>query len=249
MVAAGVPFSALPATREDYDTALRAAKTDEYKEGFLPYEIIDGWQQLEKDFALWRAARAGEKFAKSAADRAWYTKDRKLREMLTLRDLGVWGHFVGDGSQPLHVSAHYNGWGDGPNPQGFTTQKGIHSKFEEAFVVANLTETNIAAVLPAPADCRCTIQAHTQLLLNNALSHAVEVYQFEKDGALDKATPEAKTFTATRIAEGAAMLRDMVTDAWRQSADMVVGYQQKLPMKDVEAGRADPAALMHALRD
>jgi hypothetical protein len=28
--------------------------------------------------------------------------------------LGIWSHYGGDASQPLHVSIHYNGWGDYP---------------------------------------------------------------------------------------------------------------------------------------
>ncbi len=33
---------------------------------------------------------------------------------------GWLGHYVGDGSQPLHVTVNYNGW-TGPNPHGYTT--------------------------------------------------------------------------------------------------------------------------------
>ena len=49
------PLGALPATREDYDTALRAAGVDSWKMGYLPYSIVEDWQQLAKDFAYWRA--------------------------------------------------------------------------------------------------------------------------------------------------------------------------------------------------
>ncbi|MGB8366147.1 MAG: hypothetical protein ACLQUZ_15275 [Rhizomicrobium sp.] len=90
------------ATREDYDSALRAVGSDEYKAGYFPYSIIDGWQQLVKDFAYWRANAAGEKFARNDAQRAWFVRDRQTREQLTIRDLGYWSHFVGDASQPLH---------------------------------------------------------------------------------------------------------------------------------------------------
>jgi hypothetical protein len=38
-----VPIKPLPATREAYDTALRANGSDEYKAGYLPYSIVDGW--------------------------------------------------------------------------------------------------------------------------------------------------------------------------------------------------------------
>ena len=46
--------------------------------------------------------------------------DQERREQHDPADLGDWAHFVGDGSQPMHVSVHFNGWGDFPNPRGFT---------------------------------------------------------------------------------------------------------------------------------
>src|SRR5581483_3133040 len=103
-VLGGPSLSQLPANRNEYDSALRAHGADQYKAGWLPYSIMDGWQQLVKDFALWRADVAGEKFAKDAADRQWFAFDRSLRELIILRDLGEWSHFVGGGSQPLHVT-------------------------------------------------------------------------------------------------------------------------------------------------
>src|SRR5271163_1101106 len=39
-VAGVVPFDALPPTREDYETTLRAAGTTSWKIGYLPYSII-----------------------------------------------------------------------------------------------------------------------------------------------------------------------------------------------------------------
>ena len=50
-VLGGPALDALPATRADYDAALRAVGSDSYRAGYLPYSIIDGWQQLAKDFA------------------------------------------------------------------------------------------------------------------------------------------------------------------------------------------------------
>src|SRR6266513_1653459 len=64
-ISRGPLLSALPANRESYDTALRVAGTDEYRAGYLPYAIIDGWQQLVMDFAYWRADVAGSKDRKS----------------------------------------------------------------------------------------------------------------------------------------------------------------------------------------
>ena len=72
--------------------------------------------------------------------------------LLTLRDLGVWAHFVGDASQPMHVTVHYNGWGDGPNPEGFVTTAGLHAKFETGIFVdcvGHISEAGVAARMRA----------------------------------------------------------------------------------------------------
>ncbi len=243
----GPKLAALPATRRDYDAALRAAGTDEFKAGFLPYNIMDGWQQLVKDFALLRRDMAAQKFAGkfkiTAAEKSAFARAQTVRQMLALRDLGVWAHYVGDASQPMHVSIHYNGWGDGPNPQGFVTGPGLHAKFEADFVNAHLEEQDVAAALRPYRDCACTIQQHTQAYLIATQAELVRVSQLEKAGGFDAATPEAKAFAIARLAEGTAMLRDLVTDAWRASGGMMLGYKSKRSVADIEAGRADPRQL------
>jgi hypothetical protein len=248
-IAGGPRLDALPPGREAYDTALRAVGATQYKSGFLPYSIIDGWQQLVKDFALWRGDVAGARLARSKADRQWFEQDRALRELLTLRDLGYWAHFVGDASQPMHVSVHYNGWGDGPNPDGFEATPGLHAKFESDFVDANIRLADVTAAMRPYRDCGCTIQKHTEAYLTATLSQLRHTYQFEKDGAYDKATPQSKTFAAARLAEAASMLRDLVTDAWTQSGQAVLGYKNRLPVADIEAGKVYPDLLMHEMRD
>ena len=243
----GPALSALPPTREAYESYLRTAGVNMYKAGYLPYTIMEGWQQLVKDFALWRAAAAGAKFAKAPADRAWFTADGQLREMLILRDLGVWAHYVGDGSQPLHASVHYNGWGDDPNPRDFGTAPGLHARFETDFINAHIVKSDVAALLPAPVHCACSIQVHTMAFLAATQAHVEETYKLDKEQAFDPVLPlkaPAKHFAAQRIADGAGMLRDMVTDAWRQSAEAQLGYPDKISMHEIEAGRADPLPLL-----
>jgi hypothetical protein len=107
-----LPLSQLPTSREEYDTLLREKGFTQYKTGYLPYSIIDGWQQIRKDFAYWCAAVKGAETATTPEEKAWFEADRRLREKLTIRDIGIWSHYVGDASQPLHVSVHYNGWGN-----------------------------------------------------------------------------------------------------------------------------------------
>jgi hypothetical protein len=240
----GPSLAALPLSRQDYDTALRAKGTTEFKAGWLPYAMADGWQQLVKDFVLWRADVAGAKFAKNKADKAWLLRDQKLREAITLRDLGVWAHFVGDASQPMHVSVHYNGWGDFPNPENFTSANNFHGRFESDFVNANIAQGDVAARLRPYQACNCAIMTHVANYLAATQSGVLTAYRLDKAGAIDTPTPEAKSFVADRLAEGAAQLRDLVIDAWNASAAETVGYKPKIPIADIEAGKADPLPLL-----
>src|SRR5580704_5695310 len=122
-IAGVVPFTALPPTREDYETALRGAGTTSWRMGYLPYSIIEDWQQLVKDFAYWRVDDAGAKHTADLAHKAWLEEDRAQRAALILADLGSRSHFVGDGSMPLHASVHDNGWGNFPNPNNYTQDR------------------------------------------------------------------------------------------------------------------------------
>lgn len=239
----GPKLSALPATREDYDTALRALGSDEYKAGFLPYNIMDGYEQLVHDFALLRAYRGALVHARTLhltrADRRGYAELVSLRQLITLRDLGYWAHFVEDASQPMHVSIHYNGWGNGPNPEGFVTTAGLHAKFESAFVVANIRQADIEARMRPFQACEDPLAACTQNYLASTGSLVVKLYRLEKQGAFDMPTPDSKAFAVDRMAAAANMLRDRVVDAWRASAQVVLGSSQvKTPVADYEAGKA-----------
>lgn len=243
-LAGDLTLETLPPSREAYDTALRAAGSTQYKTGYLPYAIIDGWQQLVKDFAIWRADRIGAERAADPADRAWLRDDMARREALTVRDLGVWSHFVGDASMPMHVSVHYSGWGEYPNPQGFTDSKTLHVRFEAAFVARNLARDQVRAAMRRDADCRCTIQQRTAAYLGRTAVQVVPLYRFEKAGAFSAATPEAKQFAVLRLAAGASELRDMVVEAWRASEDASVGYPA-VKLRDIEAGRIVPTRALY----
>ena len=205
---------------------------------------MDGWQQLVKDFALWRADVAGEKFAKNADGRQWFAFDRRLRELIILRDLGEWSHFVGDGSQPLHATVHFNGWGNFANPQGFTGATNFHARFETDFIDANISDHDVGPLLAARNQCHCSIQRHTAEYLTRTQTYVVPTYRLDQDHAFDNVTPEAKQFVAARLAEGAAMLRDMVVDAWEASDDAMLGYKPLVSVKDIEAGKVDIKAIL-----
>ena len=66
-----------------------------------------------------------------------------------LRDIGYLSHYVGDGSQPHHTSIHYNGWGDFPNPEGFTNSRQTHAVFEGEFTNRVARLDAVEAAMPA----------------------------------------------------------------------------------------------------
>ena len=237
LILGGPPLSALPPTRADYETALRSAGTDTYKAGYLPYSIVDGWQQLAKDFAYWRAGMAGERLERDPRRRAWIAADRRRRERQILVDLGVWGHYVGDASQPLHLSVHYNGWGEGPNPRGFTTQR-VHVPFEGPFVNAYVRTADVRRRMTPFRACGCAIEARTAGYLSDTYATVVPFYELEKAGGLTPGDPRGPAFAAERLASGASQLRDMVVEAWQASARGTVGYPAA-SVGDIESGKAD----------
>jgi hypothetical protein len=232
-----LPLSTLPDSREAFDTALRARGADQYQAGYLPYAIVDGWQQLVKDFAYWRADQAGARSAADSADRAWFAADLARRERLTVRDLGIWSHYVGDASNPMHVSTHYMGWGEAPNPRGYSTDKGLHWRFEALFLRANLTRDQIGPGLKPYRDCACSIQARTAAYLTASQALVVPLYDLEAQGGFaDKMTPASRDFALTRLAAGSNELRDMIVDAWRASAQATVSTPA-IKVADIEAGK------------
>lgn len=233
-VLGGVLLTDMPKDRDAYSAALHAAGGSADKSGWLYYNILDGYQQLAKDFAYWRLDSVGEKRATTAREKAWYAADRTLRELIIIRDLGYWSHFVADASMPMHDSVHYNGWGDYPNPHNYTTAK-IHSPFESAFVHAYVTEASVRASMPAPTRCADAVAACTVAYLQAGNAKVEPLYALWTAGGFENGDARGVGFATERVAAGAAALRDYVVRAWRESADQTVGYPA-VKVSDVEAG-------------
>lgn len=233
----GVALAPLPPTREAWDTALRERGTTQYRAGYLPYAIVDGWQQLAKDFAYWRAGTVAAGNAATAEDRAWFAADLALRERLIVRDLGVWSHYVGDATQPLHVSAWDNRAGDAPNPFGVGEVRRFHARFEGEFVRGHLDRAAVARGLAPYRDCGgCGIEDRMRALLLESLAQVKPLFELEKRGAFARVEAEAVAFTVARLSHGASALRDMIVDAWVFSAGMKISWPE-IAVADVEAGR------------
>lgn len=240
-------------TRRDFDTLLRqnapSGTVTQYS-GYLPFNMVDLWQQIRKDFAYVRVLTAAlASKATASTDRALFERALRVRQSLTLRDIGMWAHFVGDASQPMHVSIHYNGWGDGPNPQNFSTAH-IHAAFEGAFVKHFVRRDDILQHLAPYLSCEALthvphcpgIEGRVRVYLSRTLAQVTPLYALTKRAGGDdpwlNATPtaEQKSFVIARLVAGAQEMRDELVDAWRSAATISVGYPA-IAVADIESGR------------
>jgi hypothetical protein len=148
-------------------------------------------------------------------------KDTKPVEQAIVFYAGWLGHYVGDGSQPLHVTVNYDGWVGKENPNGYTTQHGIHALFETTFVAANLKAADVAPLMTAPQQLGDVFDDYI-VYLRHSSTLIERVYQLEKAGGFAaRGTAESKQFTAERLAAGASELRDLYYTAWLESAKPV----------------------------
>jgi hypothetical protein len=130
---------------------------------------------------------------------------------------GWLGHYVADGSNPLHTTIQYNGW-TGDNFNGYTTSKELHAEFEGRFVTRTIDQMEIANLIHAPVRLQDPWHDYLQYLRDS--NKLVEkVYQIEKAGGLtDSGTPESREFLRHRLAAGAQMLLNLWYTAWEESA-------------------------------
>ncbi len=206
----------LPRKRYDFIRALAKAQAEHpdlpltpEKVGLQPYVTEEVYERLKVGMREYRKLlAAGE--------------DTKPAETAILYYAGWLGHYVADGSQPLHVTVQYNGW-TGPNPKAFTVEHKIHSQFESVFVSANIKPSDVAPLVAATQP-KVLADEWTDYLdyLRHTGTLIEKTYQIEKAGGFTGAgTPEGKAFTEERLAAGAIQLRDMIYTAWIRSADPV----------------------------
>jgi len=205
----------LPHKRLDFEAKVYAAGERPEKIGLQPWVTTEVWERLKAAMRQYRAMAANH-------------EDTRPVEEAILFYAGWLGHYVGDGSQPLHTTIQYNGW-TGPNPNGYTTAHQIHWQFEGPFVGANIHAPEVLAQMtPTKAIDGDIFDAYVAYL-RHASTYVEKVYQLEKAGGFSgEGTPESRAFTTERVAAGASMLRDMIYTAWVDSG---------VPVNDPYAGK------------
>jgi hypothetical protein len=203
----------LPRKRYDFVRALAFAQkahldlplTPE-KVGLQPYQTVEVWERLKSAMRDYRQLKQDHKETKPVE-----------AEIVFLA--GWLGHYVADGSQPLHTTIQYNGW-TGPNPNGYTTEHKIHALFESVYVSANVKASDVAPLIPAKPVVIGDVFVDYMAYLRHTNSLVEKTYQLEKAGAFAGAgTPAGKEFVDERLAAGATELRDMIYSAWVKSAE------------------------------
>jgi hypothetical protein len=198
----------LPHQRLEFEARVFASGQRPEKIGLQPWETTEVWERLKSALRDYRALKAAG-------------QDTRAVEEAAIFYAGWLGHYVGDGSQPLHTTIEYNGW-VGPNPKGYTTAHTIHWRFEGPFVAANIREPDVKLRMSAPRTLTGDLFDDYVAYLRQSKTFVERVYQIDKKGGFaGRGSAESRAFAADRLAAGASMLRDMIWTAWLRSGDTV----------------------------
>jgi hypothetical protein len=190
-------------------------KIELVKIGYAPYAIQENYGKLVNAFRFWRNAKTPEA-RESARGNAVYIA-------------GVLGHYVGDGSQPMHMSIHYNGWADDrPNPKNYTKDRTLHSRYETAYVNEAVDIASVRTKVQPPQRLGNVWDSIKQYLAQG-FADLEPMYELEKTGEFNPKAPRAKgtDFISTELARGASMLGSLWYTAWLESGEPVPGQNSR----------------------
>jgi hypothetical protein len=172
--------------------------------GLQPYIVMEVFGRLKAAFREYRNLRQAQKPTGPV-------------QQAIIFYAGWLGHYVGDASQPLHTTIHYNGW-VGPNPNNYTTKHGIHWAFEGPYVARNLSAAKFASAVHPPEHLSDPFAQYVDFL-KQSHTQVERVYQLAKAGGFtDNGSPEARAFTVSRLAAGSQMLLNLWYTAWLDSS-------------------------------
>lgn len=186
--------------------------------GFAPWAIAEYCGKLRSEFTYLKAFQnyggTPEEIANAQANIIYV--------------MGVMGHFVGDGAQPLHATKHHHGW-VGPNPNSYATNSGFHGYIDGGFFKKNggIDVASLSAkIQPAkivgdplkPGDLFRQVIVYFE-----GTEKLVEpLYELEKEHKLNADDPnmkEGKAFLGDQLVRGGQMLGDLWFSAWQQAGE------------------------------
>lgn len=222
---AGMDWATVSAFRYEFAVQFAAGRKA-HPRNFPPIEPAQNADRTREwpGFAPWAIT---EQFAKLRAAFSYLKVFEELgtpEEVLhaqanVLQLMGVLGHYVGDCSQPLHTTKHYNGWA-GPNPKGYTKWNRLHAWVDGGIIgKTGLSAASLVSRVPpaesiplAPrSDGRDPMFVAVVDYLLAQHAHVEPLYQLEKAGKLGQGengvvAGEAQAFIEARLIEGGRML-------------------------------------------
>lgn len=206
-----------PAAYPTFDPAKNRDRTREWPAGFAPWAVAEYYGKLRSAFSYLKtfeeSGGTAEEIANARANIVYV--------------MGVMGHFIGDGAQPLHTTKHHHGW-VGENPQGFTNWYGIHSWIDGGFIAkAGITLDDVAGrVTPAQAISLPAVAEGRDAFFDAVMRYWIKqhqqvepLYALEKAGEFKPETAETnvkgRAFIEGQLLEGGQMLGAIWLTAWR----------------------------------
>lgn len=208
-----------PENFPEIDAEKNSDRTKEWP-GFLPWAISEYYGKLRSAFSYlktFQKAGTPEEVANAQAN--------------VLYIMGVMGHYVGDGAQPLHTTIHHNGW-SGDNPERYTRWRGIHSWIDGGFIAkAEITTEKLlsqvttvrAFELDNQSDGRDPLFVATMEYLMAQNAQVVPFYKMEKDDRFKSdqvaQDPTGREFIEGQLLRGGEMLGAIWLTAWVNATD------------------------------
>ena len=155
--------------------------------------------------------------------------------MLIVRDIGVWSHYVGDGSQPQHVTEHHAGWDAYPDPMTYPPPgqppevKTIHNYFEGPFVKSNVALAAVRKAMTPYKPCNCAIEQRVPAYLKTSWAQIKPFYERVTSGDIKNATPRGVDFATARVHEAMAGTFNLSGSSVTSSASIGVATFRQAP--------------------
>jgi len=214
-------FAAGRAAHPDKFPAIDPGKNAEHLRewpGFLPWTITESFERLRSAFSYLRAYRdaggSASEIANAQADVVYL--------------MGVMGHYVGDGAQPLHITVQHNGWVVGANPHGYTTDPKFHAWIDGGFIArAGITFSRLAPQARSARLLRTNLKpgerdamfAEVMQYLETQNRRVEPLYQLEKAGKLradgSPGSDDGREFIDEQLLRGGEMLGSIWFTAWQ----------------------------------
>jgi hypothetical protein len=187
-------------------------------DGFLPWAITEYYEKLKSDFSTLKALRqyggTPDEVANAQADVVYV--------------MGVMGHYVGDGAQPLHTTRHFNGW-VGANPKGYTTNTKFHGWIDGGyFQKTGGIKTDLLAGRIHTAE-RISAAAEEGGMFKQVVAYLGDgnkyvepLYEMEKNGQLTGEPGkgmDGRPFLDGQLVKAAQMLGNIWYTAWLEAPE------------------------------